>query len=63
MITDSDEDIKDKVAEANEFLKALEGGDLHIGAPFEGRTEAKIHDLKRQIAMGSQSWISAMPTQ
>jgi hypothetical protein len=47
----SDEDIKAKMAEANEFLKALESGNLHIGAPFEGRTEARIFDLKRKIAM------------
>jgi hypothetical protein len=46
-----DEDIKAKMAEANEFLKALESGNLHIGAPFEGRTDAKIYDLKRQVAM------------
>ena len=47
----SDEDITAKIAEANEFLKGLESGDLHIGAPFENRTEAKIYDLKRQIAI------------
>ncbi len=47
----SDEDIRAKLAEANGFLKALESGNLHIGAPFENRTEAKIYDLKRQIAM------------
>jgi len=48
---DDDEDINAKLAEAQEFLKALEGGNLHIGTPHEGRTEAKIYDLKRQIAM------------
>jgi hypothetical protein len=45
------EDINAKLAEAEEHLKGLESGALHIGAPYEGRTEAKILDLKRQIAM------------
>jgi hypothetical protein len=45
------EDIEAKLAEAREFLEALEGGKLHIGAPFEDRTEAKMYDLRRQIAM------------
>jgi len=47
----SDDNIKAKITEAQEFLEALETGNLHIGAPFEGRTEAKIHDLRRQTAM------------
>jgi hypothetical protein len=47
----NDEDIEAKIAEAQEFLEALESGDLHIGALFEGRTDAKMHDLRRQIAM------------
>jgi hypothetical protein len=45
------EDTKEKLAEAQDFLKALEGGNLHIGAPFEERTEAKAQDLRRQITM------------
>lgn len=48
---DSDEAIKAKIAEAQNWLEGLEGGTLHIGAPYEGRTEAKIYDLKRQIAI------------
>lgn len=51
MDPDSDESIKAKIAEAQSFLEALESGNLHVGVPVEGRTEAKIHDLKRQIAM------------
>jgi hypothetical protein len=50
-IPTDDEDINAKLVEAREFLEALESGKLHIGAPHEGRTEAKIYDLKRQIAM------------
>ncbi len=49
--SDSDEAIEAKIAEAQNLLEGLEGGTLHIGAPYEGRTEAKIYDLKRQIAM------------
>ena len=44
------DDIKATLAEAETFLAGLRGGDLHIGLPFEGRTEAKIADLQRQIA-------------
>ena len=50
-IPGSDQEIRAKMAEAQEFLKALESGNLHIGQPLEGRTEAKIADLRRQIAM------------
>lgn len=49
--TDSDDAIRSKIAENDDFIKTLESGNAHIGAPFEGRTEAKIHDLKRQNAM------------
>ena len=42
--------IKVQLSEAQDMLAALEGGHIHIGGPFEGRTEAKIADLKRQIA-------------
>lgn len=48
---DSDEAIKAKIAEAQDFLEGLEGGTLHIGAPYERRTEARIYDLKLKIAM------------
>ncbi len=48
---DSVDDIETKLAEAKEFRDGLRSGNLHIGAPFEGRTEAKIADLERQIAM------------
>jgi hypothetical protein len=47
----SDHDIRAKMADAQGFLEALAGGNVHIGTPFEGRTEAKIHDLRRQIAV------------
>jgi len=48
---DSDHDIRAKMADAQGFLEALEGGNAHIGTPSEGRTEAKIQELRRQIAM------------
>lgn len=44
------DDIKAKLAEAETFLEGLRSGDLHIGLPFEGRTEAKVADLRRQVA-------------
>jgi hypothetical protein len=47
---DSDEDLKAKIADAQGFIEALEGGNIHVGTPFEGRTEAKIFDPRRQIA-------------
>jgi hypothetical protein len=47
----SDQDIRAKMADAQGFLEALEGGNAHIGTPFEGRTEAKILALRHQIAM------------
>ena len=34
-----------------DFLTAPQSGILHIGHPSEGRTEAKIADLRRQIAI------------
>ena len=40
-----------KLKEAQDFLAGLESGHLQIGHPSEGRTEAKIADLKREIAM------------
>lgn len=47
----SDEDIKARLAEDEDFLTALQSGKLHIGHPPGGRTEAKIADLQRQIAI------------
>jgi hypothetical protein len=47
----SDEDIRARLAEDEDFLTALQSGNLHIGRPSEGRTEAKIADLRRQIAI------------
>jgi hypothetical protein len=47
----SDEDIKARLAEDEDFLTALQNGNLNIGDPSEGRTEAKIADLQRQIAI------------
>lgn len=48
---ESDADVQTRISEAEEFLEALRSGNLHIGMPFEGRTEAKIADLQRQISM------------
>ena len=53
---DSDEALKMSIAYAKKQLGALESGDLTPGLPFEGRTEARIYDLKRKIAM----WRSIM---
>jgi hypothetical protein len=47
---DSDDEIRAKIADANEFLRVLQSANLHTGVPLENRTEAKIYDLKRQIA-------------
>jgi hypothetical protein len=46
----SDEDIKARLAEDEDFLTALQNGNLDIGHPSEGRTEAKMAELQRQIA-------------
>jgi uncharacterized coiled-coil protein SlyX len=43
-------EIEAKLAEALDHLETLESGDVHLGGLFSGRTEAKILDLKRQIA-------------
>lgn len=37
-------------AKMQEMLKALETGNVHVGNPWEGRTEAKIADLRRKIS-------------
>ena len=47
----SEHDIRAKMADAQGFLEALEGGNVRIGNSFQGRTEAKIQELRRQIAM------------
>jgi len=43
-------DIRTKLAESEAFLEGLLSGKLQIGPPSEGRTEAKIADLRRKIA-------------
>jgi hypothetical protein len=45
------EDTYARLAEAQKFLSALESGALYIGLAHEGRTKAKIFDLKREISM------------
>ncbi len=37
-------------ADMQEMLDALEGGKIHIGNPWEGRTEAKIAELRHKIS-------------
>jgi hypothetical protein len=43
-------DVEAKLSEAKAHLEGLESGHLHIGGPFENRTEAQIFSLRRQIA-------------
>jgi hypothetical protein len=50
MAVNVNDQIRETVALLQEMLRDLEGSHLHIGGPFEGRTEAKIADLRRQIA-------------
>jgi hypothetical protein len=47
----SDEDIKARLTEDEDFLTALQSGNLHLAHPPEGRREAKVADLQRQIAI------------
>ena len=47
---DVNDQIRETVALLQEMLRDLEGGHLHLGQPFDERTEAKITDLRRQIA-------------
>lgn len=47
---DVKEEIRATLARLQEMLDALQSGKFHIGAPSEGRTEAKIADLRRQIS-------------
>jgi hypothetical protein len=51
MDDDSDEALKAKIAENEKFIEALDSGEVHIGLPYEGRSEDKVLDLKRQNAM------------
>jgi len=44
------EDLRAKRLELMDHLAAFETGQLHIGNPWEGRTEAQMHDLRRKIA-------------
>lgn len=53
--------IEERLAEAQAMLEALKKGNLHIGAPGEGRTEAKMFDLRRQIADYRKILKGAMP--
>lgn len=43
-------DIQAKLAESQEMLEGLLSGNLYLGSPYEGRTEAKIAHLRRDIA-------------
>lgn len=36
--------------EMKDMPEAFETGKIHSGNPWEGRTEAKMHDLRRKIA-------------
>jgi hypothetical protein len=42
--------IRAELAQDQEFLEGLQSGKLHYGHPSDGRTEAKIFDLRRKIA-------------
>lgn len=37
-------------AEMQKMLEALQSGSVHIGNPWENRTEAKIADLRHKIS-------------
>lgn len=47
---DDVETLKAEQAEMKDMLEALETGKIHIGNPWERRTEAKIGDLRRKIS-------------
>ena len=47
---DVNDQIRETVARLQQMLHDLEGDHPHLGQPFDGRTEAKITDLRRQIA-------------
>jgi hypothetical protein len=44
------ETLRAEQAELITELQALQSGYLHIGNPYEGRTEARIYDRQRKIA-------------
>jgi transcription elongation GreA/GreB family factor len=46
-----DEEIRAQLTEAREILKALEVSNLDLGGERQGRTEARVQELRRQIAM------------
>jgi hypothetical protein len=49
-LANDDENIEAQLAELRSHLEGLESGQLHIGNPHEGRTEAQMYDLRRKIA-------------
>jgi hypothetical protein len=48
MLVSDDENIEAQLAELRSHLEGLESGQLHIGNPHEGRTEAQMYDLRRK---------------
>ena len=50
MLASDDENIEAQLAELRSHLEGLKSGQLHIGNPHEGRTEAQMYDLRRKIA-------------
>jgi hypothetical protein len=49
-LANDDENIEAQLAELRSHLEGLESGQLYIGNPHEGRTEAQMYDLRRKIA-------------
>ncbi len=43
------DNLKAEQADMIAMLEALEAGKIYIGNPWEGRTEAKMYDLRRKI--------------
>ena len=50
MATTYVEDLRLKRRELQDELAGFEAGRLYIGNRWEGRTDAKMHDLRRKIA-------------
>ncbi len=48
------EDLRAKRLALMDELAAFETGQLHIGNPWENRTEARMHDIRRKIAVYDQ---------
>jgi len=44
------EGLRAEQSEMKDMLAAFETGKLHYGSPWEGRTDAKMYDLRRKIA-------------